>query len=565
MCASRFSAVSPASPADPGRAGSRDDEPLCSRCVDAIDQLQPPGDVGWAVARALLSQTDWVHRRTDAVRLLDGEAGDHWSWLELTPPTDRGLRYPFGHVNAPLLAVPLTIITKEPAAGLEVVDAGRQRLPTLDPVESAIAGWSTLLAVARIAGAVVDPAGLTAAFGRMTRAHRCCATETATQLLTDGLWAGRPVLDPKRWTELAPTAGLLPDLASGSLLFVLLPESAAGARCLVGIHSRFELADRRRGTATQYVGVAPTPIAVDIDGCTDASCYDLDVQAPAGLLITSVTLPTPADPTGQPTAERTRKPIRRGLPVPSPAARTSGRYEVGAAPATASVLLTPNRHGIMPLVAVLATVTAACIVAPLIVPGLLDALATVSGGSAALLWVGSAAVLALIIRPGENAITSRVLIGARIGLIACALIVGIATESLLGRLPEPWLRVLWLCLGVLSVTLAVAAVTGWHAVRRGCPRTRRRAAPIMRVRTIHGPRHPPVTTVDSADLRRIRASALRRLAEIRPPDDDAGERVEVFDVVEVSSPDGSSRLQTVSPAAPATRAHPDSAAGPRAP
>jgi hypothetical protein len=462
---------------------------LCEQCTAVVAQGRPAPQVGLGLASAFLDQHDWVHRRTDTVRLLDADGGTRETSIDLTPRDDPALSYPFGQHSATQIVVPLAMVAKAPTAGLNVVTSVNRKLSTLTAAESAEASWALLLAIARLTEAILDEAGIYQALGVVARAGACCAGAACEQLMAAGRWEGRRVMDPVRWRSLPVLSWLLADVATGSLLLALIPKTAAGSRQVFDIRSRFALTDNKPAPLVQYLGLAPMAVAIDLGGHADAVSYSLDVQVPAGLIATSVAMPPP-DPrlswggpvTASPNSTPHPATPHPATPTPHPATphpatshpatshpatavRGEGSYTAGSRSATAHVLLAPSRQGLVPVTMLMCATTTAVLWLALVIPGGLDALSAAANGSATLLLAGSAAVLALLIRPGESSTASRILVGMRAILICCSVSLGLATESLVGHLREPWLRLLWIGLGVFTLALATGAALGWRAVR----------------------------------------------------------------------------------------------------
>lgn len=160
------------------------------------------------------------------------------------------------------------------------------------------------------------------------------------------------------------------------------------------------------------------------------------------------------------------------FPAPSPSknplvnvmATSVGSFVETPGREPARVQLFAPKSGMRFMTSLVLAYTFAVMALALFLPGAKLALLTASDGAAAILLAVPAVVVALLARPGENAIASQLLMPYRVTVSACSLVLIGVGGSIVGVLHEPYMQVLWvsslIATGVTCLYLTAGLIVG---------------------------------------------------------------------------------------------------------
>ncbi|MBN9620893.1 MAG: hypothetical protein J0H43_14365 [Actinobacteria bacterium] len=413
---------------------------------------------GQLVAGQILTWREHLHRKVEAIALLEGDRARRRISLDLTPldipwpprrtrtrvarRASRQDRYASGQI-----VTPLTFIAKGLMRSLDVTDGTGRSLPVLGRRDNGE------LATAALEAVVTAHTRHAPDLAQWRTLHRiACGNPDEATPLAEALIADLAL-------ELL-AANFVRDLTANFLLCVLLPRSVAGTRQVVKFSYHWEdvsaaelHADPRRLTRTSAgLGFGPFPIQIALGSPTSAASYHLEVPVPDGLICTSLVLPTGSG----------------GLHTDwtvTPFGHAYDSYDTDTA-TPAEARLEVSSHGLLPTVTLAAIATFAIFAFSIGLPNALGTLRGSAGGANGLLLFGPALLLALITGRGENTLVSKLLLPLRAVSVGLSGLLFIAGASLVGQLRHPWITSLWWVCAVLSGGSAIVTVIATVKLRR---------------------------------------------------------------------------------------------------
>lgn len=422
-----------------------------------IEGLPGPG-TGRAIADALYLGSTWRHRKVESLRLMEGERGRRRVSLDCTPPPEPALAYDAAEravptiddVDGPVM-VPLAMISKGALRHFDVTDSAGAPLPILSRSENAWVALSVLLNELNPPAEVEMPK-LHEALWTVVQGPPEAASRMVERLLANGVVDGSRVLDLNTVSTFAE--GLLYDLAENFLLIALVPSDKAGQRLLLkySSHWRTILGGGRVGLRNRLLaaaGFGAAPVDLQVEGAADAASYHLEVHAPPGLQCSGLSLPADGGGLGAEQPDTTTDVVAHAV----------GSYTAVPADPARLKLAVPT-SGLRSVAVLTGLFTAATFVLEETLPGARPALLDAGDGAVAVLLAAPAVALALLARPGENALASHLLAPLRWLVLAyAALLIG-GAASLVGRLHEPYISVLWRGGAILTTVLTLCLMVG---------------------------------------------------------------------------------------------------------
>uniref|UniRef100_UPI0008382772 hypothetical protein n=1 Tax=Kribbia dieselivorans TaxID=331526 RepID=UPI0008382772 len=409
-------------------------------------------DSGRELMEALLRPQVWRHRRIDSLRLMEDQTGRRRVSIDCTPPAAPALAYypqerrrGLAEIVGPLV-IPVGLMEKGPLRHFDISIEGEGPIPILGRNEYRPLMVDALIGELGDAGAVIEPRehSLKRALESLVDGDPESASEMARGLIETGMVGSERVLDPKQLSQ--PVGSLLEVLARRFAILALVPPHLAGGRTVIKYSYYWKveptqppsLADRLLSAA----GFRSLPLNIETGGAGEASSFHLEIHAPSGVVIRSLTMSTEG-------ANEDLVPRNAMDLGPESVAHVSVNYAPRSQPGDAVALLQPAR-GVAPGLTVWVPAFAFWFLAlALILPNGKDALLRAADGGATILLALPAVVAALTVRVGENRIASDVLLMSRLVVLAHALMLLIVAASLVGSLREPYLTALWL---VFSIT-----------------------------------------------------------------------------------------------------------------
>jgi hypothetical protein len=422
---------------------------------------------GWSAGRG-----NWCHRKVESLRLLEGERGRRRVSLDCTPPPDPGLAFEpndrqttdIDGVEGPLM-VPIAMIAKLAMRDLDVQDADGRPMPVLGREQDSTVGWSAACyALVKVGVELTD--SLRDELYAIVSGAPGDAEERAEHLLSTGVIVGERLFDADDVPELV--TDLIRDLAKNFLLVVLLPSKSAGVRQVIKYSSHWQPEgpaakrtgwDRFPGLSRTLVafGYTNALFALEVSGAMSAASYHLEVHAPPGLICAGLRLPD--GPAGEAEGNDHTTDV---------VAHAFASYPEGlSGDQTARLYLAVPATGLRLLTTLVALFTASVFVLERALPGAQTALLEAADGAVALLLAAPAVVLALLARPGENAIAASLLWPLRFLVLICASLLTAGAASLVGHLHDPYLTCLWTTGASLGVLASLALIFAPRLVRSG--------------------------------------------------------------------------------------------------
>ena len=366
-----------------------------------------PGAPDVDLVSALVYWTTWVHRRVEAVELLEGERARRRVSVDLTV-------LPIAAPGLPeQVVVPLATAAKRTMRRLDVVDDTGRSLPILGAEDNGVLSAAFLAdLIASETGEVDDQ--LREALQEVVQADAPVAARVAAGLV--------------RRYGLAGTLSqeFLVRLAHEFVLFALLPAERAGSRLVVKYSYHWEtneLAMRTSGwqRVAASLGLRPYPVALEISAVDTAASVHIEIPAPPGLRCVDMVVSD--DDEG-------------GVLVRDDGGGTVAHAHARFGPmvryVTATARFDPDRAGLHRMI----TWAAFGIAVLFVTTGLrLGAVASSPPGTpVSLLLFAPALLLTWLVRPGESALVARVVGPLRVVAIALATLlflagVALATEA----------------------------------------------------------------------------------------------------------------------------------------
>jgi len=424
---------------------------------------------GWSSGRG-----NWCHRKVESLRLLEGERGRRRVSLDCTPPPDPGLAFEpddrqttdIDGVEGPLM-VPIAMIAKLAMRDLDVQDADGRPMPVLGREQDSNAGWSAACYSLSKVGVELTVSLRDELYAIVSGAPDD-AEERAERLLSTGVIAGERLFDADDVPE--PVTALIRDLAKNFLLVVLLSSKSAGVRQVIKYSSHWQMIperssakrtgwDRLPGISRTLVafGYTNALFALEVSGATSAASYHLEVHAPPGLVCAGLRLP-----------DGTAGEAEGNDDTTDVVAHAFASYPEGlSGDQTARLHLAVPATGLRLLTTLVALFTASVFVLERALPGAQTALLEAADGAVALLLAAPAVVLALLARPGENAIAASLLWPLRCLVLVCAALLTAGAASLVGYLHDPYLTCLWTAGASVGVLASLALIFAPRSVRSG--------------------------------------------------------------------------------------------------
>lgn len=408
-------------------------------------------DTGAALAYALLVSQQWKFRRVESLRLLAGPSARRRVSLDLMPPPDVALAYHAAERRSSSIEevrgsvmVPLTLMRKGALRNFDLRSAADEAIPVLGRQENADLGVAIVLSEIDRPDAFQDQS-LESAVRAVVDAPPAAALTAYLELTGSGRHAGATVLAPSELSEFGDQ--LLRDFCDNYLMVGLFPAASAGERLVVKYAFHWDLADwgkdvgliREWGAAAGY---APARLAVGLGDPADSASYHLEVHPPDDLLVAAIGLPD--------TGQSDLLPDDR----PGAIAHAVGTYSLPPV-GDAWVELKVPKGGLRFVATLVCMFTLAVFWLERLLPDAHQAMLDASDGAGTILLAAPAVVLALLARPSENVITSRLLRPIRILVLVCSLLLVTGAASLVGNLDEPFMTYYWR--GGAAATLAMVA------------------------------------------------------------------------------------------------------------
>jgi hypothetical protein len=414
-------------------------------------------DTGAALAYALLVSQQWKFRRVESLRLLAGPSARRRVSLDLMPPPDVALAYyaaerrsaSIDEVRGSVM-VPLTLMQKGALRNFDVRSAAGEAIPVLGRQENADLGVAIVLSEIDRPDAFQDPS-LERAVRAVVDAPPADALAAYFELTRHGRHGGLTVLAPSELSEFGDQ--LLRDFCDNYLMVGLFPASSAGERLVVKYAFHWDLADwgkdvgliREWGAAAGY---APARLAVGLGDPADSASYHLEVHPPDDLLVAAIGLPG-IEQSDVLSDDR-----------PGAIAHAVGTYSLPPF-GDAWVDLKVPGGGLRFVASLVVLFTLAAFWLERLLPGGHKAMLDASDGAGTILLAAPAVVLALLARPSENVITSRLLRPVRILVLACSLLLVTGAATLVGYLHEPFMAIYWWGGAVVTLMMAVYLICGY--------------------------------------------------------------------------------------------------------
>ncbi|NCD17465.1 MAG: hypothetical protein EOL91_09165 [Actinobacteria bacterium] len=414
---------------------------------------------GEAMATTLLNRSDWMLRKVDSLRLMEGSVGRRRLSLDILPPASPALAYyeserdsaNITSVGGPVM-VPLSMMRKGALRDFDVHLGDGRSLGVLQREENAaLVTAAVLWEIGPDAFANDD---LVHSVFAISSRDPSDAREIFTELESRGSFEGREIMDPTQLSEFG--SQLLRDIVDDFLLVALVPAEYAGARVLVKYSFHWDVADwsARVGLKDHLAaaaGYAPASVDIELSGPSDPSSYHLEVHAPAGLLCQRLQLPAAREVENSGVTEASS----------SVAHVVGGFAQPPSEPAQVQFVVPPG--GIRTVAALVATVTALVFILERVLPGGHRALLAAPEGAVALLLAVPAVAVALLARSGENDLAAKLLAPLRAIVVACSLALVAGAASLVGYLHEPYMAMLWWS-GAAFTSAAAAYILGGYVV-----------------------------------------------------------------------------------------------------
>ena len=257
-----------------------------------------------------------------------------------------------------------------------------------------------------------------------------------------------------------PLIDLAVDLARNFLLVVLVPPELVGTRTVVKFS--FDWTSLRSPVGFLWsllasAGYRAQPFRLDVGDPSWAASYHLEVRVQPPLVARSLRLP-PADvgeaPAGSATGTDTLIHASAAYPYGPPSDREA-MLHVGVEPTS------------IRLVAILVSLfTAAVFQMALWLEGARDALLDAPDGAVAILLAVPAVGIALLVGVGESHLAASLLRPLRWITLGSAVLLVVASASLVGHLHEPWMG--WLWSGAAWLSTGVATFLTCPVIARSC-------------------------------------------------------------------------------------------------
>ncbi|HEV8651524.1 MAG TPA: hypothetical protein VG276_19530 [Actinomycetes bacterium] len=425
-------------------------------------------DVGQGIFWMLSSSPEWVHRRREYVSFHDSATVSRRVRVELTVPdvTPR-----LGPLGGRVCLVPLAFLEKREFTNFDVRDEDGRTLPVLTADEAITVGTAALLAAACHALSC-ELGGLDEGFADRVRDVVAGDWDEA------GEHDERDARFPMELRNGQVFWPLLERLASEFPVLVLLPECIGQRRILE--FSYDETVDVRDLTVDaedmqdQWIGPkpkrllsrlasrlgwAPTRITVPILAAADSKSYHFEARAPDGVEITEAALAVGPD---------RKSPSHRHdwAPGGTPGVHLHVSHAVRGSKGDALISLRASRRGWLAFAWFSATVIALVLLLGMLwIPKLLSTPDHSGAAAAAFLLVLPGVFATVLVRPGEHAMASLLLLSVRGMLLTAGLIAYVAAALPLSGLPQDRVTLIWGALSVLAVTLAVAITLSYRLPR----------------------------------------------------------------------------------------------------
>lgn len=401
------------------------------------------------MAYALLVSQSWKFRRVESLRLLAGPNARRHVSLDLMPPPDVALAYHAAERRSSSIdevrgsvMVPLTLMRKGALRNFDLRSATGEAIPVLGRQENADLGVAMVLSEIDRADAFKSPE-LERAVRAVVDGESSAARKAYLDLTRDGQHEGVTLLRPSELSDFGDQ--LLHDFCDNYLMVGLFPASSAGERVVVKYSFHWDLADwgkdvgliREWGAAAGYV---PARLAVGLGDPADSASYHLEVHPSDDLLVAAVGLPG-VDQTDVLPDDR-----------PGAIAHAVAAYTLPPSEDAWVDLMVPGR-GLRFVASLVVLFTLTVFWLERLLPGGHEAMLDASDGAGTILLAAPAVVLALLARPSENIITSRLLRPIRTLVLVCSLLLVTGAASLVGHLHEPFMACYWW--GGAGATLAM--------------------------------------------------------------------------------------------------------------
>lgn len=416
-------------------------EVLVSPLFDST--CHPDLELGDALAMAITRGSEWRHRKVESLRLLEGEYGRRRVSLDCTPPDSLKLSDESDRERGVLL--PLAMISKGPMRNFDVTDASGLSLPVLGRRDDGYAAWSAICA--RFASDLGSPlpTSVAAVLSRIVLEPAETALPLADEL-SRGCVDGKEVFDVGRIRE--QTVLLLADLASNFLLIALLEPEKCNRRQVVkfAFHWHVEMSGDPNWIDRFKIalGTVYGNYGLEVSGASDAASYHLEAHAPPGLKTVGLELPSGGRDEESSVDDRV-----------DVVAHAVGSYEASSPIEDATLYVAVPPRGLRTVTAIITGFTAAVFLLERLLPGAQDALLEAPDGAVALFLIVPAAFSSFMARPTENILLSYILLPLRMIILLCAALLVAGAASLVGRLHDPYMGILWFAGAATSIVLLV--------------------------------------------------------------------------------------------------------------
>jgi hypothetical protein len=395
---------------------------------------------GLRFARLILEPASWVTRRVETLRHLDSGETRRAISLDVTLPAELAVQEHEGTV-----LVPLAMLAKRPLTALDVRDQAGSAVSVLDRMANA--RWSTLAVRSILTGQFPQAAALDQLVSLAVHSPPEAA-QAAVRRLHEQLRVAEQRLSLGQEVALE----LLDDLATQFVLIAEMPQDVLGRRRVV----KFAY-DEPVGRSTERWWAnmqAATRAVVESPAVGDAASYHLELVPPTGVSAgrLAVTRVGPVPQTWEVTSVGPRVHLNVRDSVPG------ARYRAFAE-------LRPRRSGTVNYAANAGWMAAAVLLGGALAGDALRQAAAdqSAAAAAAAVLVVPAFLLALLLRPSEHPLASRVYFPARLAIALTASILVAGSAVLVLSQGRAWLTpAAWALAGLQFLVAAYG-----EAVRQG--------------------------------------------------------------------------------------------------
>jgi len=425
--------------------------------------------VGQGIFWMLSASPEWVHRRREYVSFHDSATVTRRVRVELTVPdvTPR-----LGPPRRRVCLVPLTFLEKRELANFDVRDEDGRTIPVLTADETITVSTAALLAAAchaqgceleQLEDALIASVREVVQGGgdepEVAREHDARFPSVSRSSPVFG-----PILERLAWQF--PVLVLLPDCVGQRRILEFSYDEAVDVRDLV--IDVEEMQDRWIGPKparllsrlASWLGWSPTRITVPVLSAADCQSYHFEARAPDGVEITEAALVVGPD-------RKSRSNRHAWAPGGTPRVHLHISHAVSGSKGDALISLRASRRGWLAFAWFSASVIALVLLVGMFwIPTILTAPGhSGATAAAAFLLVLPGVFATVLVRPGEHAMASLLLLSVRGMLLIAGLIAYVAAALPISGLPEDRIMLAWSALSVVAMALAIAITLSYRLPR----------------------------------------------------------------------------------------------------